>query len=98
MADFKVALETLGKRGVLTQAAYERLRATLGDGRLGDIDDLGFVEATVEADDFEDALRVTWNAMAAAGADDHFVFAEHPDIPEHWRRAEGGGPPSGAVG
>ena len=44
------------------------------------------------------ALRFVWDAIARAGADDHFVFAEHPDLPQHWRRPEGGGPPPGALG
>jgi hypothetical protein len=26
-----------------------------------------------------------WNAVAASGTDDHVVFLEHPDLPEHWR-------------
>jgi hypothetical protein len=86
MAEFKVALETLGHRGVAADAAYARLSEALGDGRLGQIDADGVVEATVDADDFEGALKVVWDAVARAGADDHFVFLEHPDIPGHWRR------------
>ena len=26
------------------------------------------------------------DAVAAAGADDHIAFLEHPSLPEHWRR------------
>jgi lauroyl/myristoyl acyltransferase len=40
----------------------------------------------VEADDLEQALRRVWDAVAASGTDDHIVFLEHPDLPEHWRR------------
>ena len=98
MAEFKVSLETLGHDGVGTAAAYQRLGEALGTGRLGDIDEAGIVEATVVADDFEAALRTVWDAVALAGADDHFVFAEHPDVPGHWRTPEGGGPPPAAQG
>jgi hypothetical protein len=89
MPEHKVALETLGHRGVGTAAAYERLGEALGPGALGDIDADGIVEITVkDAKDFEDALDRVWNAMARAGADDAFVFAEHPCIPDHWRRKD----------
>jgi hypothetical protein len=94
MPAFKVALETLGHRGVRTTAAYERLGEALGRDALGDIDEAGILEITVkDATDFEDALTRVWDAVARAGADDAFVFAEHPDIPEHWRRPGFEGPP-----
>ena len=93
MPEFKVALETIGERGVGTAAAYERLREALGP-HLGDIDDAGILEITVpDAADFEEALKRVWNGIALAGADDAFAFAEHPDIPEHWRRPDSDGPP-----
>ena len=41
---------------------------------------------TVEAETIDDALLVAWNALAASGADDHILFLEHPNLPEHWRR------------
>jgi hypothetical protein len=41
---------------------------------------------TLEADDQEAALDQVWNAVAASGTDDHIVFLEHADLPEHWRR------------
>jgi hypothetical protein len=94
MAEHKVALETLGPRGVGTVAAYERLGEALGRDALGDIDAEGVLEITVrDAKDFDAALQRVWDAVAAAGADDHFVFAEHPDVPEHWRRPGADGPP-----
>ena len=87
MPAFKVALEVLGHPGVRTAAAYERLGEALGRDALGDIDEDGVLEITVtDAQDFEGALKRVRDAMAAAGADDHFVFAEHPDVPEYWRR------------
>ena len=87
MPQFKVALELLGHPGVFTAAAYERLAETLGRDNLGDIDENGILEVSVkDASDFDDALRRVWDGVARAGADDRFVFAEHPQIPEHWRR------------
>lgn len=52
-------------------------------------DDLGVFEVTVEAADEEAALQRVWDAVAAAGADDHVVFLEHPELPEHWRARSG---------
>ncbi len=43
-----------------------------------------------DEDEFEDALTQVWNAIAAAGADDELAFAEHPDLPEHWRERAAG--------
>jgi hypothetical protein len=94
MPEFKVALETLGHRGVGTAAAYERLGEALGRDNVGDIDSDGILEVSVrDAADFEDALRRVRDGVARAGADDAFVFAEHPDVPEHWRRPGSDGPP-----
>ena len=94
MPAFKVALEVLGHPGITTAAAYERLGEALGRDALGDIDSDGILEVTVkDAEDFEGALRRVWDAMATAGADDAFVFAEHPDIPDHWRRPGADGLP-----
>ena len=42
-----------------------------------------------EADDLEEALQTVWDAVAASGTDDHMVFLEHPDLPEHWRHRSG---------
>ena len=89
MPAFKVALEVLGHPGVGTAAAYERLGEALGPGALGDLDDDGILEITVkDATDCQDALARVREAVATAGADDAFVFAEHPAVPGHWRRPE----------
>ena len=54
----------------------------------------GTFEVTVDAPNQEDALKVVWNAMASAGADDHLVIMEHPHVARHWEhRADGGCPP-----
>jgi hypothetical protein len=94
----RVALETIGHRGVGTAAAYERLGEALGRDALGLIDETGILEVTIrDASDFDDALTRVWNAMARAGADDAFVFAEHPSIPLHWRRPGSDGLPGALV-
>jgi hypothetical protein len=70
--------------------ALRDLAAALGDGGgVGPPDDEGVVEVTVEAEDFEAAVKRVFDAIAAAGADDHLEIAEHPDIPGHWRQRQG---------
>jgi putative NIF3 family GTP cyclohydrolase 1 type 2 len=76
--------------GRAVQEYLDALAEALGGARVDGPDDEGFVEVEVEANDYEDALDKVWNAMAAAGADDHLVIAEHPDLPEHWRERAGG--------
>jgi hypothetical protein len=67
----------------------EQARADLGralpDATVTEPDETGTFEIRLEADDQEQALQRVWDAIAAAGADDHITFAEHPDLPEHWR-------------
>jgi hypothetical protein len=65
------------------------LAAALPDAEVGEPDDVGVFEVTLEAEDFEDALRRVRDAVAASGTDDHLLFLEHPDLPEHWRRYSG---------
>jgi hypothetical protein len=70
--------------------AVEQLRAALpGGAQVTEPDDLGVFEVRVDADDTEHALNVVWDAVAASGTDDHIVFLEHPDLPEHWRARSG---------
>jgi hypothetical protein len=71
--------------------SWRRLSAEVDS--LDEIDDTGIFEAHVEAEDFDAALQRVWDAIAAAGVDDDFAFAEHPSIPEHWRRPGADGPP-----
>jgi hypothetical protein len=70
-------------------ARAERARAELGralpDAEVGEPDSTGTFEIAVDAADREAALERVWNAVATAGADEHIVFAEHSDLPEHWR-------------
>ena len=64
--------------------AREHLAAALPEGaEAGEPDDVGV---------FEIALHAVWNAVAASGTDDHIVFLEHPDLPEHWRARSGAVP------
>jgi hypothetical protein len=71
------------------QEAREELADALPEAEVGEPDDVGVFEVTLEADDREDALRRVWDAVAASGTDDHIVFLEHPDLPEHWRPRSG---------
>jgi hypothetical protein len=73
--------------GRAAEDAGRRLEEALGDeGSVGEVDhDTGFFDVTIEAPSSEAALDRVWDAVAAAGADDHIAFAEHPDLPEHWR-------------
>jgi hypothetical protein len=34
-------------------------------------------------------LMKVWNGFAASGTDDHILFLEHPELPEHWRPKSG---------
>ena len=76
----------------------KRLEEALPDDAVVDEpDELGVFEIELDADDREDSLRKVWNAVAASGTDDHLVFLEHPDLPEHWRpksRSPAGGSPT----
>jgi hypothetical protein len=68
----------------------ERARRALarvlgGDADVGAPDEDGTFEIRLDAADREEALQLVWDAVAAAGVDDEIVFAEHPDLPEHWR-------------
>lgn len=68
------------------QQARAQLKAALGpDAVVGESDDVGVFEVVLDAEDQEEALTRVWDAVAAAGVDDHIVFLEHPKLPEHWR-------------
>jgi hypothetical protein len=69
--------------------ARAELAAALPEGEIGEPDEVGAFDVALDADDRETALRRVWDAVAASGTDDHIVFLEHPDLPEHWRRFSG---------
>jgi hypothetical protein len=76
------------------QQAREELLAQLPDADAGEADDVGVFEIRLDAPDKEQALTRIWDAVALSGTDDHIVFLEHPDIPEHWRERTGAPEPS----
>ena len=68
----------------------ERLAEALPENaEVSEPDEIGVFEVELDADDREDSLMQVWNAMAASGTDDHVVFLEHPDLPDHWRPKSG---------
>jgi hypothetical protein len=69
--------------------ARDQLRSALPDAQVSEPDEDGVFEVAVEADDLDQALQKVWDAVAASGTDDHIVFLEHPDLPEHWRQRSG---------
>ena len=90
MAREKVALYHPHENGPRVREYLDALGSALPGARIDGPDDQGFVEVELDANDQEDALQKVWDAIAAAGADDHLVIAEHPDLPEHWRTRAGG--------
>ena len=71
------------------QEARAQLAAALPEAEVGEPDEVGVFEVALDAEDREDALLSVWNAVAASGTDDHIVFLEHADLPQHWRRVSG---------
>jgi hypothetical protein len=67
------------------QQAREQLSAALPGAGVGPPDETGAFDITLDADDLEDALTRVWDAVAASATDDHIVFLEHPDLPQHWK-------------
>jgi hypothetical protein len=67
------------------QEARQQLAEALSDAGVGAPDAVGVFEVTIEAEDLEHALTRVWDAVAASGTDDHIVFLEHPELPEHWK-------------
>jgi hypothetical protein len=72
-------------RGVAAKDARRRLAAALPGAEISEPDEVGVFEVTLDAESQEDALQRVWDGVAAAGADDHVAFLEHPALPEHWR-------------
>ena len=68
------------------QEARRQLADALPPGsEVAEPDEVGVFEVTLDAESQEDALQRVWDGVAAAGADDHVAFLEHPALPEHWR-------------
>jgi hypothetical protein len=71
------------------EEALAELADALPDAEVGEPDDVGAFAVALDADDQEDALTRVWDAVATSGTDDHIVFLEHPELPEHWRARSG---------
>jgi len=84
MAEYKIGMVAL-TRGAALSRGIDELRLALPDATITAPDETGIFEVAIEADSFENALERVWNGVAAGGADDDIAFAEHPEIPEHWR-------------
>jgi hypothetical protein len=80
----KVGLRLLG-RGPHPREVWQRFVDAFPEGTVGEPDDVGAFEVEIEAGDHLQAIQRARDAIAAAGADDHIAFAEHPNVPEHWR-------------
>lgn len=78
--------------------ARNQLSAALPDTEISEPDDVGVFEVALEADDREQALEEVWDAIAASGTDDHIIFLEHPDLPDHWRLRSGRPGGFGSIG
>jgi hypothetical protein len=89
MQRYTIDMLLLHPRTPRDKEARAQLAAALPGADIGQPDDLGAFEITLEADDLEGALRTVWDAVAASGTDDHLVFLEHPELPEHWRPRSG---------
>jgi hypothetical protein len=89
MAEYKVGMVAL-TRGAALERGLSELRLALPEAAITEPDDTGVFEIELQAESFEDALERVWDGVAAGGSDDEMAFAEHPDIPEHWRHRVAG--------
>ena len=71
------------------QQARDELAQALPGAEVGPADEIGVFDVSLEADSFDDALIKVWDGVAASGTDDHLLFLEHPDLPEHWQERSG---------
>ena len=85
----EIPMLMLHERSPRDVEARDQLRAALPDAEISTPDEVGVFEVAVKANDLEHALRKVWDAVAESGVDDHIVFLEHPDLPEHWRLRSG---------
>jgi hypothetical protein len=85
----EIPMLLLHERSPRDLEARDQLSSALPDAQVSEPDEDGVFEVAVNADDLEQALQKVWDAVAASGTDDHIVFLEHPDLPEHWRLRSG---------
>jgi hypothetical protein len=81
----KIAMLMLHEGSPRDLEAREQLGGALPDAEISEPDEVGVFEIGLDADDQEQALLRVWDAVAAAGVDDHVAFLEHPNLPDHWR-------------
>jgi hypothetical protein len=86
---YRVSMLMLHEGSPRDQEAREQLAQVLPDAEVGTADAIGVFEIALEADDFDGALITVWDGVAASGTDDHLLFLEHPDLPEHWQERSG---------
>jgi hypothetical protein len=84
-----VAMLTVHYRSPRDLQARAELAAALPDAEITEPDDIGVFQIMLDAEDQEHALTRVWDGMAASGTDDHIMFLEHPELPEHWRHRSG---------
>lgn len=86
MPEFVIPMLEMHLDSPRDRVARAALAEALPDARVGVADpQTGAFDVTVSAADLDAALTEVWNAVAASGTDDHLVFLEHPELPEHWR-------------
>jgi hypothetical protein len=89
MEQYRVSMLMLHLGTPRDREAREQLAAVLPEARVDPPDEIGVFDITLEAENHEAALTRIWDAVAASGTDDHIVFLEHPDLPQHWRHRSG---------
>jgi hypothetical protein len=80
----RVGLRMLGS-GPHPRQVWHAFVDAIPEAGVAEPDDVGAFEVELEAEDHLAAIHRARDAIAAAGADDHIAFAEHPNVPEHWR-------------
>jgi len=86
---FRIGMVELHVGTPRDEEAHAKLAAALPGADVTAPDDVGVFEVALDAEDQDDALARVWDAVAASGTDDHIVFLEHPELPEHWRHLSG---------
>lgn len=89
MSAHRIGMLTLHPGTPRDEEAREQLAAALPGATVSEPDETGVFEIELDAGDQEQALERIWDAIAASGTDDHIIFLEHPELPEHWRERSG---------
>ena len=84
-----IGLQLLDPRNQRGRRAVDEVVAALPGAEATEPDPAdGTFEVRVPGGSYDDALRQVFDAVGAAGADDHLVFTEHPDIAHHWEHGD----------